>query len=99
MAWHAGNAGQKTQTVGQKLANAWGLFDMLGNVYEWTNDWLADYAAGATDPVGPPGGELWAFRGGSWLFVERPIRLARRQGDTPSHRAAYLGFRPVRTAN
>jgi formylglycine-generating enzyme required for sulfatase activity len=57
VAWHAGNSEMKSHPVGQKKPNAWGLYDMEGNVYEWTNDWFFDYEEDAvTDPRGPETG-------------------------------------------
>ncbi len=54
VAWHWGNSGQRRHPVGEKLRNAWGLYDVLGNVTEWVEDWHADYAGGfVTDPLGP----------------------------------------------
>ena len=66
-AWYVDNSGGTTHPVGQKLPNRWGLYDMHGNVWEWTEDWWGDYPGGiALDPQGPAGGPYHVFRGGNW---------------------------------
>jgi formylglycine-generating enzyme required for sulfatase activity len=97
VAWHKENAGYTTHPVAQKRPNAWGLYDMLGNVWEWTNDWYGFYPTGAvTDPVGPASGGFRVGRGGSWGNVAQFVRAAGRGGVTPGGRDRNLGFRPLR---
>ena len=94
IAWHEGNSGGKTHPVKQKAANAWGLHDMMGNVWELCSDWYGDYpTGGVSDPTGSNSGSLRVFRGGSWFFGAGFCRSAGRNGRDPGYRD--LGFRPV----
>lgn len=96
--WLKANAGAKTHRVGQKTPNAWGLYDMHGNVYEWVQDWYRLYAAGsAADPEGPPSGLKRVRRGGSWSSIARFCRSANRDYFGPVQRSGLLGFRLLRT--
>jgi formylglycine-generating enzyme required for sulfatase activity len=96
IAWYTGNSGDKTHEVGQKQANAWGLYDMLGNVWQWTSDWLANGPPGASvDPTGPTSGQYRAQRGGSWSDYPRAVRASFRGGDLPSLRVSHIGARCV----
>ena len=85
-----------TREVALKRPNAWGLYDMLGNVDEWCADWRGDYEEGVDDPVGPSSGQRRVFRGGSWSVGARYVRAAYRLGFTPGGRDYVLGFRLVR---
>ncbi|NQV28875.1 MAG: SUMF1/EgtB/PvdO family nonheme iron enzyme [Rhodopirellula sp.] len=84
-----------TREVGKKLANPWGLYDMLGNVYEWCDDGLRDYSETAErDPRGPSeASALRVIRGGSWYSLALLVRAAYRRGYSPEFRYYSLGFR------
>lgn len=95
-AWHDQNSGGTTHPVAQKRPNAHGLFDMLGNVWEWCADWYAPYPGGdAVDYAGPPDGvsSAKANRGGSWWAGPRGQRTANRYRDMPQNGNDDLGFR------
>jgi formylglycine-generating enzyme required for sulfatase activity len=93
-AWFSENGDRKTHPVGQKKPNAWGLYDMHGNVWEWCSDWYGEYPKGAvSDPVGPREGSYRVFRGGSWLYVAAFCRSAYRYRFDPSYRSLGYGFR------
>ena len=83
--------------VGSYLPNAWGLYDMHGNVWEWCLDWYESTPAGALDPLGSASGSLRVPRGGSWINLARYCRSADRISNTPDYRNYSLGFRLSRT--
>jgi formylglycine-generating enzyme required for sulfatase activity len=97
-AWYDVNSGDRTHQVGLKAPNAWGLYDMMGNVWEWVWDWRGSYTAAAkTDPRGPDSGTFRVARGGSWWSDDAHyLRSAYRSIGNPSDRADGLGFRVVR---
>ena len=100
-AWYGDNSGGETHPVGQKLANPWGLHDMHGNVFEWCQDWLGDYAGGvAVDPQGPASGSIRVIRGGCWSGWygwdgARLCRSASRYVGYPDGSGDFVGFRVV----
>jgi formylglycine-generating enzyme required for sulfatase activity len=98
IAWYTCNSGSRTQAVGGKTANGWGLSDMLGNVWEWTWTWYAASQSGGTDPLGPSTGSFRVLRGGSWVGVASFVRSAFRAFDSPGVRYHFLGFRLARSA-
>jgi formylglycine-generating enzyme required for sulfatase activity len=99
-AWYVENSGKTTHPVGGKKPNAWGLYDMHGNVFEWCQDWHGgDYPSGSvTDPTGAAVGSLRVIRGGSWLIISDYCRSAYRYGHSPVFRYHSLGFRVLRSS-
>jgi formylglycine-generating enzyme required for sulfatase activity len=97
-AWFKGNSGGITHPVGQKTPNAWGLYDMDGNVWQWCQDFfdLEYYANSASDdPTGPAAGTYRVYRGGGWDNSSGNCRSAYRYRDNPIGRFSDLGLRVV----
>jgi formylglycine-generating enzyme required for sulfatase activity len=97
-AWYSGNSKSTTHPVGEKKPNAWGLYDMIGNVWEYVQDWYDSnfYAKSQfSDPKAPESGEGPVLRGGSWLDPDRDCRLSARIRLQPDEKYSNRGFRLV----
>jgi len=96
--WYNDNSGSKSHEVGLKPPNAWGLYDMHGNVYEWCWDWKGSYSSSpANDPTGAVTGSSRVLRGGGWYNYARNLRSAFRDSYNPVSRFNFLGFRLARS--
>jgi formylglycine-generating enzyme required for sulfatase activity len=99
IAWYNGNSGEQTHAVGGKAANALGLYDMAGNVWEWVNDWsdwAYYYGSPSTNPLGPVSGTTRVRRGGSWNYHTFYARSSYRTNYTPGYTDIAVGFRVAR---
>jgi formylglycine-generating enzyme required for sulfatase activity len=93
-----GNSGSQTHAAGGKAPNALGFYDMLGNVWEWTEDWLGDYSVAAQiNPTGPTTGVRKVIRGGAWWDTSEFVRSSQRAQDAhPGRQDNGIGFRVAR---
>ena len=100
--WYDENSGDETHSVGQKPANAWGLHDVHGNVFEWCEDDVhGNYAGAPTDGsawLDEKRGSFRVARGGSWNYYPSRARVANRYRNDPGYRNFYLGFRLARSS-
>ena len=93
-AWYSGNSRSQTHPAGEKKANAWGFYDLHGNVWEWCQDWYGALGGGiVADPKGPVSGLNRVLRGGSWGVAASRCRSAYRVWNKPGYRDYTLGFR------
>ncbi len=91
--WYSENSAMHANDVKGKAANVYGLYDMLGNVWEWCGDWYDSKLPGGTDPTGATGGTVRVLRGGSWGFNARYLRASGRRRLAPSERNFLIGLR------
>ncbi len=102
-AWYYDNSQMETQPVGEKKPNAWGLYDMHGNIMEWCNDWYNDFYyqqdIPEENPAGPGDGITRVLRGGAWQFGAEATRSAYRNSANPDSTSNVIGFRIVRDAD
>jgi len=101
-AWYSENSNNKTHPVGRKKSNAWGLYDMLGNIWEWVeDDWHATYDGAPEDGsawIDKKRGSSRVVRGGGWGVIARYCRSTARYYENPAARNGHVGFRLVRSA-
>lgn len=95
--WHLYNPGGKTHSVGQKKPNAYGLYDMTGNVWQLCWDWYSKDPGPANDPHGPENGDYRLRRGGSWLNISNNLHSASGDYYMPYGRDSDMGFRLARS--
>jgi formylglycine-generating enzyme required for sulfatase activity len=99
VAWYSDNSGQTTHEVGQKRANGFGLYDVLGNVWEWVSDWYDQnyyQNSPAQDPTGATSGNMRVLRGGAWNYYPSVVRVSNRVWLYPTMGSDACGFRCAR---
>jgi formylglycine-generating enzyme required for sulfatase activity len=100
VAWYDDNSGDKTHPVGSKLPNELGLYDMTGNVYEWSSDWYGDYGSDSqTNPRYPSMSSYRVSRGGCWSYSAWGCRISVRILNSPGNKGINLGFRLACSSN
>jgi serine/threonine-protein kinase len=98
VAWYDSDSGSQTHPVGQKRANGFGLYDVLGNIWEWVKDWYDEkyyQSSPSKDPAGPASGQDRVMRGGSWASPTSVVRVSLRGRDIPGNRDVSGGVRCV----
>ena len=96
VSWYSGNSGGQTHAVGEKRPNGFGLYDVLGNVSEWVNDWYdGNYYQNSPsqDPTGPTTGTVRVLRGGDFVLNPGLVRVSDRDDNHPANRNGDVGFR------
>ena len=98
IAWYQKNSNNRTHPVSQKPANGFGLFDVLGNAWEWVSDWYDGtyYSKSpSADPTGPESGAMHVLRGGSWMNTANLLRVSDRGRSNADLRFNYFGIRCI----